>query len=88
MTFAVRGEQIVVTTIVEEENSLITRVYDVRRLVRVPADSRDTLLDPIGDIAGGQYDYDTLIDLLTSVVVPDSWDDVERTSDRIVLLEG
>ena len=54
-----------ITTPEEEDNLLTTRVYDVADLV-VCRDEHDTLSD----------DYDSLIDIITSTIMPTTWDGV------------
>jgi len=68
--------RLVITTPEEEEYRLITKVYDVRNLVEL-------LPVQIGGGYGGgptsyayQYDFDTLIDTISSTIEPDSWEEV------------
>lgn len=60
LTFDPRGEVLYVTTPEDAESELVTRIIDVRHL-----------LD-----SGGGFDEDTIFDLVTTCVAPDSWDEV------------
>ena len=71
-----RNGRLVITTPEEEEYRLITKVYDVRNLIE---------LVPVqigGGFGGGstsyayQYDFDSLMDTISSTIEPDSWEDV------------
>jgi hypothetical protein len=76
LTWTPRNGRLVITSQEEAENQLITRVYDVRNLVElVPVQTG-------GGFGGGptsyayQYDFDTLIDTISSTIEPDSWEDM------------
>lgn len=78
LTYELRDDGLWITTEEAAEQRLITKVYDVSDLAYVvpgqPA--RDAILDTIPNASGrGQYDYDSLIELITTVVEPDSWED-------------
>jgi hypothetical protein len=60
LTFVVRSGSFEVTTIDAAESQLIHGVYDVRDLVET----------------SGRPDFDSLIELITTTVEPDSWDEV------------
>ncbi len=65
LTWTIHDEVLLITTPEEAENMLITKVYDVADLVLCK------------DKAGEEWaDYDTLIELITSTIEPDSWDEV------------
>lgn len=68
LTYTLRGEIVVVTTPEDAESELTTRVYNVRSL----------LDNDIGlfRTSGPTKDFDSLIEIVTSVIPPDSWDDV------------
>src|SRR5262249_6529468 len=70
LAFTVRDNVILVSTPEDVESQLETRVYPVLDLVRQPS-----LAGKDAQAAGGA-DYDSLIEVITSVVHPDSWDDV------------
>jgi hypothetical protein len=61
LTWAVRDEVLLITTPEEAESQLLTEVFDVR-----------SLIDP--DL--GTLDEDELIELVTSAISPQSWDEV------------
>ena len=63
LAFTLRHEVVFITTPEEEENILITKVYDVSDLV-VCRDEHNVPWD----------DYDMLIEAITSTVKPTSWD--------------
>ena len=77
LTWTIRDRHLVITTPEESENQLITKIYDVRNLVEPPV----LMVD-----ASGYYsmmpsvvwtcDFDTLIELITSSIAPDSWDEL------------
>ncbi|HUE70809.1 MAG TPA: hypothetical protein VMP01_07955 [Pirellulaceae bacterium] len=60
-TFDPRGEVLYVTTREDVEEHLVTRIIDVRHL--------------LGSASGG-FDEDTIIDLVTTCVEPEMWDEV------------
>ncbi len=59
LTWVIRGDVLLITTKTEAENILATRVYDVEDLV----------------VVSGGANYQMLIQLLTSNLQPDSWDE-------------
>jgi hypothetical protein len=65
LTFAVSNDSLMITTPEECESKLTTVLYPVTDLVRF-RDTKDEQWD----------DYDSLIDLITSTVEPQSWDSV------------
>lgn len=67
LTFVVRDEVLLITTPEEANARLETAVYDVKDLV-VPDEPYDTP-------PGAQYDFDSLIDLITSTIAPTTWSD-------------
>jgi hypothetical protein len=68
LTYVIRDEALLITTPEDAENRLTTRVYDVRPLV-----DNDVGLFRTG---GPMQDADSLIEMITSLLSPDSWDDV------------
>jgi len=78
LTFIVRDECVQITTPEEIEAQLVTRFYPVQDLVlpvEDPQSQVNTERDPEVDRLL-KADFDTLIDLITVVLSPDSWDDV------------
>jgi len=68
LTFAIRNHVILITTPDEAESELTTKIYPVRDLVAYRfADSGKHRYDE---------DYDSLIDLITTTIAPQSWDTV------------
>ncbi len=75
LVWTLRDGRLVITTPEADEDRLITRVYDVRHLVE---------LVPVAYWGDGvneprtvyQYDFDSLIQTITSSIEPDSWDEV------------
>jgi hypothetical protein len=61
LTFAIRDHVILITTPEEAESQLVTRIYPVRDLV-------------YGPVSDG--DYDSLIEVITTTISPQSWDEV------------
>jgi hypothetical protein len=57
---------LVITTPEKASSELVTRVYPVADLVMVPGDDHTRVL----------FDYDSLIEVITSVVLPTTWDEV------------
>jgi hypothetical protein len=65
LKWTIQDDVLLITTPEEEESKLITKVYDVADLV------------VCRDCKGKDWDdYDSLIDMLTSTVMPTTWDDV------------
>ncbi|MBI5758865.1 MAG: hypothetical protein HZA46_10145 [Planctomycetales bacterium] len=60
LTYVIKAESIVITTATDATDHLETRIYDVEKLVRYPEET--------------QPDFQSLIDLITATVQPDSWD--------------
>jgi len=67
LTWTIHHEVLLVTTPEEAECTLVTKVYPVADLVGVPEGNQ-----PPGQI----YDYDSLVDVITSSIAPSSWDEV------------
>jgi hypothetical protein len=61
LTFAIRNHVILITTPEEAESQLTTKIYPVRDLV----------FDRVSE-----GDYDSLIELITTTIAPQSWDEV------------
>ena len=66
LTYIVRDGVILITTPEDAESHLLTRVYPVLDLI-TPRQKQPT---------GYGGDYDSLIEVITATVKPDSWDDV------------
>jgi len=65
LTYVLRDGALVITTPEEAEGRLTTEVFQVLDLIR-----------PYSDTPPDEYDYDTLIQLITSVIQPTTWADV------------
>lgn len=65
LTWTVRDEFLMITTVEEAESTLVTRIYDVRDLVEYWRDE-----------TGVSADTDTLIEIVTTTVGPATWDEV------------
>jgi hypothetical protein len=65
LTYMIRGGVLLITTQEQADSRLYTVIYEVADLVTC-RDDMDRLWD----------DYDTLVDLITSTVVPTTWDEV------------
>jgi hypothetical protein len=70
LDFTVRDGVVLITTPEDVEGQLRTRVYPVLDLVLVEVPSGKARAKSLG------ADYDSLIDLITATIKPDSWDDV------------
>ena len=74
LTYVIQNEVLLITTPEEAENQLETKVYPVADLV-LPAGASTEMPEP--PEGGAAYaDFDSLIQLLTCTVNPDTWDDV------------
>ncbi len=81
LTFLIKDEVLLITTIDKAETQLVTRTYPIGDLLAdVPVMSRKGGLagktaepEPTGKF---QKDYDSFIDCITTTVVPPSWDEV------------
>jgi hypothetical protein len=71
LTYIIKNEVLLITTPDTEDEDHVTRVYDVADLV-VCRDEHDALWE----------DYDALIDVITSVTKPTSWDEAPPGSIR------
>lgn len=65
LTYVLRDGALVITTPEEAEGRLATQVFQVLDLIR-----------PHTDTPSDEYDYDTVIQLITSVIQPTTWADV------------
>ena len=79
LTFLVRDEVIVITTPEDAGSQLINRIYPVLDLVarRTPVYEANAVVT--SKTAGGRVgvaDYEALMDVITTTIDPDSWDDV------------
>ena len=73
LTFVVRDEMLLITTPEEAESCLWTLAYPVHDLVALP---------------GGGSDFDPLIELITTTVAPDSWDEVGGPGSEFGIASG
>ena len=69
LTWTFRSEVVLITTPEEAEAMLETRLYPVLDLVAIAGAAPDKAMREV-------HDYDTLIELITTTVEPDSWDEV------------
>ncbi len=67
------GDESILITAGEGCPGLVTRLYDVKDLVTVPASTVDPLLY---DTTQPVFDFASLIDLITITLAPDTWEDV------------
>jgi hypothetical protein len=67
LSFTIRHNLIVVRTPEDAESTLTTRIYPVRDLVAYST---------AADKHGYEEDYDSLIELITTTIAPQSWDEV------------
>ncbi len=65
LNFTIRDKALLITSAEKAEYTLRTEVFDVLDLVR-----------PHADATPDEYDYDTIIDLITTTVEQDTWDEV------------
>jgi hypothetical protein len=73
LTYVIRNGVLMITSQTEAENHLVIRIYPVRDLVS----------DEQGDL-----DFDPLIDLIESIVAPQTWDSVGGPGSGMALLPG
>lgn len=77
LVYLQRGDVFLITTDVEADNHLITRVYPVGDLTGVREDDAPQgLFEPVLNPAVSPYDMDSLIDLVTSIIDCTSWEEV------------
>jgi hypothetical protein len=67
LTYVIRNGVLLITSQTEAENHQIVRIYPVRDLVSPP---------DVPNAAFDHLDFDPLIDLITAVVAPQTWDTV------------
>ena len=67
LSWTIHNEVLLITTPEEAGNMLVTKVYPVADLV-APADGKQ--------LAGEDYDYDSLVEVITSSIAPSSWNEV------------
>jgi hypothetical protein len=82
LTWTVRYGRVVITTEEADEDDLITRVYDVRNLVELAP--VPVWLGYHGNCSAETtyyYDFDSLINTITSTIRPDSWGQVGGRGD-------
>ncbi len=65
LTWMVRDDLLMITTVEEAESYLVTRIYDVRDLVEYWRDE-----------TGVTADTDSLIEIVTTTIAPTTWDEV------------
>lgn len=68
LTFVIRDHVILITTPEEAESQLVTRIYPVRDLVAYRYTEAGK--------QGFAEDYDSLMELITTTIAPQSWDEV------------
>ncbi|HUG67674.1 MAG TPA: hypothetical protein VMM76_07975, partial [Pirellulaceae bacterium] len=69
LVYTIRDEVLVITTPEEEEAQLLIGLYPVRDLVQIAG-------APLDDLSGTYADFDSLINVFTSTIAPDTWDEV------------
>lgn len=77
LTWTIRREHLIITTPEAAEQELITKVYDVKRVVR--ADWVPDWRTPPGAKEvpyAYAYDFDSLIEIITTTIAPTTWDEV------------
>ncbi|HEY2411534.1 MAG TPA: DUF4974 domain-containing protein [Pirellulaceae bacterium] len=67
LEFTIRDEVFVISSPEDIQSQLLTRIYPALDLVVMPI---------VGSKAVVEVDYDSLIELITTTIKPDSWDDV------------
>ncbi len=72
LTYTIEDEALIITTPEEAEDRLSTVVYEVRDLVKREAPVDTLVYSPFGTAS----DFDSLIEIMTSTIAPDSWDEV------------
>ncbi len=77
LTWIIKHETLMITTQEEANANLITRVYDVKDLVLVEGEDEPLLVvGPFGYYNGSSADFGSLIQIITSTIEPESWDEV------------
>ncbi|MCE9528584.1 MAG: hypothetical protein K8R36_21275, partial [Planctomycetales bacterium] len=79
LTFIVKNEVIQITTPEDAGSQLLTRIYPVLDLVSRRTPVYDTGAVVTSRTAGGRMgvaDYKSLMNVITSTIDPDSWDDI------------
>jgi hypothetical protein len=71
LTYVITNEVLKITTPEDAEDSLQTVVYPVADLVAAGRPVQNP-----GDSRSDDYDYDTVIETITTTIEPDSWDEV------------
>ena len=77
LTWTINHGRLIITTPEAAEQDLITKVYDIKRVVR--ADWVPDWRTPPGATEVRyvfEYDFDTLIEIVTTTVAPTTWDEV------------
>ena len=78
LAFDIENEVLTITTPETAETHLETVVYPVADLLGAErtGERREMPAELAADLAGAHYDFDTLIELITSTVKPTTWDSV------------
>jgi hypothetical protein len=79
LTYIIRDEVLFITTPEQAEESLLIGLYPVRDLVEIGDDSS---IEPLG----ARCDFDSLSNVIQSIVYPDTWDAVGGPGDIATLL--
>lgn len=77
LTWTIKREHLIITTLEAAEQDPITKVYDVKRVVR--ADWVPDWRTPPGAKEvpyAYAYDFDSLIEIITTTIAPTTWDEV------------
>ncbi len=94
LTHLIRDEVLLITTKEVAETLLTTTVYEVGDLVFTKSPQHDLVHKPYSRLSASAADFDSLIDLITTTIEPDTWDEVGgpgsisalEYSDRYVLV--
>jgi len=79
LTLIVKDEVVIITTPEDAASQLTTRVYPVLDLAARRSPVYDSTAVVTSRTAGGKTgiaDYESLVDMITTIIEPDSWDDV------------
>ena len=69
LVYTIRDEVLFITTPEEAEAQLLVGLYPVRALVQIAG-------APLDGLSGTHADFDSLINVITSTIAPDTWDEV------------
>ena len=78
LTYVPQGDVLWITSSEAAESKLLTRVYDISDLALVSGNVSQpgSLFDTIPNAADDAYDYDSLMEIITVTVDPESWEDL------------